>query len=75
MMFSAAARKIVQFTSDGDDWYLKMLINNENVYIRMDMWAALHECPPSWVRCLSPERKGEPRQRQQQSPRHGEVLR
>ena len=40
---------------DGDDWYLKVLINNENVFIRIDVWAACHECPPSWVRCLSPE--------------------
>ena len=42
-------------TSNGDDWYLKVLINNENVFIRMDVWPACHECPPSWVRCLSPE--------------------
>ena len=33
----------------------KVLTNNENVYIRIDVWAACHECPPSWVRCLSPE--------------------
>ena len=31
------------------------MINNENVYIRIDVWAACHECPPIWVRCLSPE--------------------
>ena len=42
-------------TSDGDDWYLKVLINNENVFIRIDVWGACHECPPSWVRCLSLE--------------------
>ena len=38
-----------------DDWYLKVLINNEIVYTRIDVWTACHECPPSWVRCLSPE--------------------
>ena len=42
-------------TSDGDDWYLKVLINNENVYRRIDVLAACHECPPSWVRCLNLE--------------------
>ena len=50
-MLSTAAGDIVPLTSDGDDWYLKVLINNENVYIRIDVWAACHECPPSWVRC------------------------
>ena len=48
-MLSTAAGEVVPLTSDGDDGYLKVLINNENV------WAACHECPPSWVRCLSPE--------------------
>ena len=32
-----------------------MLINNENVFTRIGVWAACHECPSSWVRCLSPE--------------------
>ena len=54
-MLSTAAGKVVPFTSDGDDWYLKVLINIENVYIRIDVWAACHECSPSWVRCLSLE--------------------
>ena len=54
-MLSTAAGEIVPLTSDGDDWYLKVLINNENVYIRIDVRAACHEFPPSWVRCLSPE--------------------
>ena len=54
-MLSTAAREVVPLTSDGDDWYLKVLINNENVFIRIDVWAACHECPPSWVRRLSPE--------------------
>ena len=42
-------------TSDGDDWCLKVLIDNENVFTRIDVWATCHECPPSWVRCLSPK--------------------
>ena len=54
-MLSTAAGETVPLTSDGDDWYLKVLINNEHVYIRIDVWAACHECPPSRVRCLSPE--------------------
>ena len=28
-MLSTAAREVVPLTSDGDDWYLKVLINNE----------------------------------------------
>ena len=54
-MLSTAAGEIVPLTSDGDDWYLKVLINNENVFVRIDVWAACHECPASWVPCLSPE--------------------
>ena len=54
-MQSTAAGEIVPFISDGDDWYFQVLINNEHVFIRIDVWAARHECPPSWVRCLSPE--------------------
>ena len=54
-MLTTAAGEVVPLTSDGDDWYLKVLINNENVFIRTDVRAACHECPPGWVRCLSPE--------------------
>ena len=54
-MLSTAAGEVVPLTSDGDGWPLKVLINNDNVFIRIDVWAACHECPPSWVRCLSPE--------------------
>ena len=35
-MLSMAAGEVVPLTSDGDDWYLKVLINNENVFIRID---------------------------------------
>ena len=54
-MLSTAAGEVVPLTSDVDDWYLKVLINNENVFTRIDVFAACHECPRSWVRCLSPE--------------------
>ena len=54
-MLGTAAWEIVPLTSDGDDWHLTVLINNENVFILIDVWAARHECPPSWVRCFSPE--------------------
>ena len=55
-MLSTAAGEILPLTRVTDtSWHLKVLINNENVYIRIDVWAACHECPPSWVRCLSPE--------------------
>ena len=55
MMLSTAAGEIVPLTSDGDDWCLKVLINDENVFIRTDVWAACPECPPSWIRCVTPE--------------------
>ena len=55
-MLSTAAGKVVPLMNAGNDWYLKVLINNCYVFIRIDVWAAYHECPPSWVRCLSPER-------------------
>ena len=54
-MLIAVKGETAPLTSDGDDWYLKVLINTENVFIRIDVWAACHECLPSWVRCLSPE--------------------
>ena len=54
-MLRTAAGEVVPLTSDGDDWYLKVLINNLNKFLHFDVWAAGHECPPSWVRCLSPE--------------------
>ena len=41
----------------GNDWYLKVLINNSNKFPRVDVWTPCHVCPPSWVRNLSPEMK------------------
>ena len=29
-------------TSEGDDWYLKMPINNENKFLRIDVWTPCH---------------------------------
>ena len=52
-MFCSAAGEVVPLSSDGDDRYLKS--TNEKVFIRIDVWVACHECPPSWVRCLNPE--------------------
>ena len=49
-MLSTAATEVVPLASDGDDWYQNLLINNENVFVRMDVWAACHECLPSWER-------------------------
>ena len=34
-------------TSVEDDWYLKVLINNSNEFIRIDVWTPCHVCPPS----------------------------
>ena len=48
-MLTTAAGEVVPLTSDGDDWYLLVLINNENVFIRINVWAACHEFPPSGV--------------------------
>ena len=36
-MLSTAAGEVGPLTSDGDDWYLKVLINNENVFIWIDV--------------------------------------
>ena len=44
-------------TSEGDDWYLKVLNNNSNEFLRIDVWTPYHVCPPSWVRNVSPEMK------------------
>ena len=39
----------------GNDWYLKVLINDSGKFLRIDVWTPCHVCPPSWVRNLSPE--------------------
>ena len=35
---------------DEYDWYLKVLINNRNKFLRVDVWTSCYVCPPSWVR-------------------------
>ena len=37
-------------TSEGDDWYLKVLNNNSNEFLRIDVWTPYHVCPPMWAR-------------------------
>ena len=37
----------------GNDWFLKVLINNNIKFLRIDVWTLCHRCPPSWVRNLS----------------------
>ena len=44
-------------TSIGNHWYLKVLINDSNEFIRIGLWTPCQVCPPSWVRNLSPEMK------------------
>ena len=56
-MSITAEGETAPLTSDGDDWYLKVLINNSNEFIRIDVWTPCHVCPPSGVRNLSPEMK------------------
>ena len=41
----------------GDDWYLKVLINCNIKFLRMNVWTPCHVCPPSWFRNLSLEMK------------------
>ena len=33
-----------------NDWFLKVLINDSNEFIRIDLWTPSHVCPPSWFR-------------------------
>ena len=56
-MLITAEGETAPLTSIEDDWYLKVLINNSNEFIRIDVWTPCHVCPPSWVRNLSPEMK------------------
>ena len=56
-MSITAEGETAPLTSDGDDWHLKVLINNSNEFIRIDVWTPCHVCPPSGVRNLSAEMK------------------
>ena len=56
-MLITAKGETAPLMNAGDDWYLKVLINNRNEFLRIDVWTPCHVCPPSWVRNLSPEMK------------------
>ena len=58
MVLSTAAGEVVALTSDGDDWYLKVLINNENVFIRIDVWVACPRMPAVLGSMLEPGERG-----------------
>ena len=53
-MLIRAERETAPLTNNGDDRYLKVLINNSDEFIRIDVWTPCHVCPPSWARNLSP---------------------
>ena len=38
----------------GNDWYMKLLINNRKEFLRMDVWTPCHVCTPTWVRKFEP---------------------
>ena len=52
-ILSTAAGEVVPLTSDGDDWYLKVLINNENRVGRMS------RMPAELGSTLEPRERGE----------------
>ena len=52
-----AKRETAPLMNAGNAWYLKVLINNNNEFIRIDAWTPCHVCPPSWVWNLRPEMK------------------
>ena len=47
------AGETAPLTSVEDVWHLKVLINNSNEFISIDVWTPCPVCPPSWVRNLS----------------------
>ena len=74
-MLSTAAGEIVPLTSDGDDWYLKVLINKWK-RVRTD-WRVgrMSRVPSELGSLLEPGAwKGQPRQSQQPPPRHAKVF-
>ena len=54
-MLITAEGETAPLMNGGDDWYLKVLINNSDKFLRIDVWTPCHACLPSWVRNLSPE--------------------
>ena len=57
-MLSTAAGEVVPLTSDGDDWYLKVLVNNENVFIRIDGVGRMSRMPSELGSMLEPGERG-----------------
>ena len=56
-MLITAKGETAPLINAGNDWYLKVLINNSNKFLRVHVWTSCHVCPPCWVRNLSPEMK------------------
>ena len=57
-MLSTVAGEVVPLTSDGDGWYLKVLINNENVFIRIDVLGRMSRMPAELGSMLEPGERG-----------------
>ena len=57
VMLITAEGETAPLTSVGDDWYLKVLINNSIEFMRFDVWTPCHVQPPIWVLSLSLEMK------------------
>ena len=58
MMLSTAAGEIVPLTSDGDDWYLKVLTNSQNVYTRDRHVGRMSRMPSELGSMLEPGERG-----------------
>ena len=54
-MLTTAKGETEPLMNAGNDWYSKVLINNNNEFTRIDAWTPCRVCPTSWVRNLSPE--------------------
>ena len=57
-MLSTVAGEVVPLTSGGDDWYLNVLINNENVFIRRNVWGRMSRMPAELGSMLEPGERG-----------------
>ena len=49
-MLSTAGGEVAPLTYDGDECYLKLLVNNSIEFKRVDVWTPCHVCPTRWVR-------------------------
>ena len=56
-MLITAKGETAPLMNAGNDWNLKVLINNNTEFLRIHVWTQCHACPPSWVRSSSPEMK------------------